>query len=212
MENAVVVETSITPRRARVNFDCQTELMIETFRRQRELMKQRRALRSLHWSTNRQSFKHNKSTPRPEPREFDSKGKTDEEVQEVCNESVEFLKYWNMDESRRARQKYELRAMHLAYGFLNGLPYSKIETDSNSPASFFEERDTYRADTKQKIHHNGFLKTILKYARRFSEWGQPELMQKFAEWEDGLREHIKKINAQKEEKRKSRQPVKVTTV
>ncbi len=211
------------PGRKTVNEELREDFFCANYKHSKLINRQRRARRTILWSSGRQSFKH--SLPedwnkerienilelckdrairislaeddalRPKPKEFNFP----EDVQEIYDEA--YAKYWNLNDRVSALEKSRIRAMHLAYGFLNGLPYAKIESDTRANLNFFKDRDGWDKDG-QPEHRNGFLKQVKNIARRYSEIDIREFEQSWAEWTDGLYEHVERVQAQREEKRK----------
>ena len=183
------------PGRKTVNEELREDFFCANYKHSKLINRQRRARRTILWSSGRQSFKHGKDQPKPEPKVFNFP----EDVQEIYDEA--YAKYWNLNDRVSVLEKARIRAMHLAYGFLNGLPYAKIESDTRANLNFFKDRDGWDKDG-QPEHRNGFLKQVKNIARRYSEIDIREFEQSWAEWTDGLYEHIERVQAQREEKRK----------
>ncbi len=205
------------PGRKTVNEELREDFFCANYKHSKLINRQRRARRTILWSSGRQSFKHalvgmvdlpdsnltrgqridlaTEELGRPEAKEFNFP----EDVQEIYDEA--YAKYWNLNDRVSALEKARIRAMHLAYGFLNGLPYAKIESDTRANLNFFKDRDGWDKDG-QPEHRNGFLKQVKNIARRYSEIDIREFEQSWAEWTDGLYEHIERVQAQREEKRK----------
>ena len=181
--------------RKTVNEELREDFFCANYKHSKLINRQRRARRTILWSSGRQSFKHLKDQPKPEPKVFTFP----ENVQEIYDEA--YAKYWNLNDRVSVLEKARIRAMHLAYGFLNGLPYAKIESDTRANLNFFKDRDGWDKDG-QPEHRNGFLKQVKNIARRYSEIDIREFEQSWAEWTDGLYEHIERVQAQREEKRK----------
>lgn len=151
-------------------------------------------------------FKHEKDAAKPEPREF----KHVEDAERLAKDISVLLfgeapteedKFWGLHHKRTADLRFNLRAMHLAYGFLRGVPYSRIENTTHNDLRFFEKKDEGTENEPDSIH--GFLRQVWHIARRYSEIDIRDLRQKWSTWVDECRKHVEnqaaKVNSEPEQ-------------
>lgn len=127
-------------------------------------------------------FKHQEGRPKPEPIAFKEIENADQLAEEAYN------KFWNFHNQTSVEVRREARILHLAYGFLRGTPYSKMEGKTHNNLRFFEKKEKGTEGEPDSIH--GFLRQVWHAARRHSEIDIRDLRQAWSTWVDECREHL----------------------
>lgn len=180
--------------------DLKFNIVVEGFKQRRRRIRDRQLMVRMNKLVGKQSFRHQKNQPKPEPKVFNFPEKAQELYDAAFRKywnmpegvtAEEYALYWGLKDSLRYEKKLALRIMHLAYGFLNGKKYSEIESSTHSHINLFEKKNK---DVEESI--TGILKNIWYTARKHYEGDSRELAQRWAEWVDDLREHIKSQSLQ----------------
>lgn len=148
------------------------------------ITKERRKQKNIfRYMMQKQSFKHKKDEPRPEPKKF----KDFDNAQELFDDAWD--KYWGLGDKRRNILRRQARVAHLAYGFLRGREYHEIENSTHANLGLFEDQRI--ADIKERR----LFAEVWKMIREFSEEEPQVISQKWAEWCDDAKEYIKEQKA-----------------
>lgn len=140
----------------------------------------------MHFEAQRQSFRHEKDKPRPEPRKYPA---PKENSQEIYDEAT--IKFFNLQRHRVNAVRLEARLSHLAYAFLRGQPYSLVEQSTHDVIDTFEDQ-FQKTDTEFKERR--IFDKVKAMAKRFSaDAGIKDqiFQQKWAEWIDDAKAHLK---------------------
>lgn len=140
-----------------------------------------------HFERQAQSFRHQKDKPRPEPRVYPE---PKENSQEIYDEAE--FKFFNLQRYRTQQLRKEARLSHLAYAFLRGTPYSQAEQKTHSIIDMFEDQIT---PSDVQFRERRIFDKVKSMAKRFAadmNIKEQVFLQKWAEWVDDAKDHIKK--------------------
>lgn len=144
------------------------------------------------WESQKQSFKHDKDQPRPEPRKYPDPV---EGSQERYDEAE--AKYWNLHQSRTVTLRKQQRINHLALAFLRSVPYSTVEEKTHQDLTSFETRIIPSSGDRVK---NKTIRRIFDAVERVakthfedrSDTFEQVFQQKWAQWMDEAKAHLLK--------------------
>ncbi len=129
-------------------------------------LEETRILRYGRWLIGKQSFRHGKGKVRPEAQNFNAEI---EPMERLRRADEAYEKLWNLQDHRKGVLRKESRASFIAYGFLRGLEYSRIEHGAfNMPDWAAVER----------------------IALRFSEDSEQVVKQRLAQWLDEAKDYF----------------------
>jgi hypothetical protein len=131
----------------------------------------------------RQSFRHDKNKPKPEPRNWPE---PKDNAQDIYDEAE--AKFWGLHRYRTNKLRKEARISHLAYAFLRGVPYHIVENQTHDVLdTFIDLHEGTDIEKERRI-----FDAVRRTAKKFNEMEDQVFAQKWAEWIDDAKEHILK--------------------
>lgn len=126
-------------------------------------------------------FRHQKDQPRPEPRKYPEPR---DDTQKVYDDAT--AEFFNLHRYRTVALRREARVFNLAYGFLKGIPYAAMEQKTHDGVSFFVS-DTMPWEFSEKKTFD----VVRREAKKLHNMTDQEFAQKWAQWYDAAKEHLK---------------------